>query len=110
MSLLIGFYPVREPGKICVGNDLSPASQVEPGLRSEVWQLDPKRHKAKQSVTEAAKQCCLAERVGRASRPCYSGEVASKMRPYLFEGAGLPTIFYTPSRASAYLCVSSRAR
>jgi hypothetical protein len=47
MTVLIGLDPVRELCQLRVSQDLTPASQVEPGLRSKVGQLDSDRHRGK---------------------------------------------------------------
>ena len=44
VTVLIGLDPVRELRELRVSQDLAPASQVDPGLRCKVRQLDSDRH------------------------------------------------------------------
>jgi len=47
MSMPVGLDPVGELSELRVGQDLGPTSQVEPGLRSEIWKLNGDRHARK---------------------------------------------------------------
>jgi hypothetical protein len=44
VTVLIGLDPVRELRELRISQNLAPASQVEPGLRCKVRQLDSDRH------------------------------------------------------------------
>jgi hypothetical protein len=52
MPLAICLDAIGEPGEVRVTKNLSPTSQVEPGLRSEIWKLDGDRHAGVRLITD----------------------------------------------------------
>jgi hypothetical protein len=44
MPVAISLDAIGELGEVRVTKNLSPTSQVESGLRSEIWKLDDNRH------------------------------------------------------------------
>jgi type IV secretory pathway protease TraF len=71
MSMPIGLDPVGEPGEVLVGQDLGPARQVEPGLRSEIGKLNADRHEVTKSMKAPRKQ--RVKRFGALAIGCLGG-------------------------------------